>query len=97
LKVLPTIEGQAASQANGDALASIADSYLGVGNYAKASSLYTAALAKGGLTDTAAAKLHLGIAYAGAKQNEAARKAWSGVSGKGINKELASLWPLTLR
>jgi tetratricopeptide (TPR) repeat protein len=96
LKGLPAIEPQAQAQAGGDALASIADSYLGNANYAKAISLYQTALSKGSLTDAAAAKLHLGVAYAGAKQDDAARKTLGAVPGKGLNKQLAGLWVITL-
>jgi tetratricopeptide (TPR) repeat protein len=97
LKSLPGIEAAAAAQPGGDALAGIADSYLGGGEYGRAVGLYVQALSKGNLSDPAATKLHLGIAYAGSKQNEAARKTFAGVPGKGLNKQLANLWMITLR
>lgn len=96
LKILPSIESQAASQGTGEALASIADSYLANGQFEKAAGLYQNAIAKGGLPDPAAAKLHLGMALAGAKQSERARQVLSSVSGS-FNRELASLWAITLQ
>lgn len=94
LQKLSASEAQAAT---GDALAGVADGYLGNGQYEKAAGLYQSAIAKGGLTDLATAKLHLGVALAAAKQSDKARQALAGVTGKGMSKELASLWQLTLR
>ena len=66
------------------------------GQYEKAVSLYQKALAKGGLPDPGATKLHLGVAYAGAKQTAQARDTFSSLSGKGRNGELAGLWLIAL-
>jgi hypothetical protein len=93
---LPTIESQAAAQPNGDSLESVGEAYMSYGQYDKAVSMLQQAIAKG-VTDPGAAKLHLGIAYAGAKQPEKARAAWNSVPGKDVNRQLAGLWAITLK
>jgi tetratricopeptide (TPR) repeat protein len=94
--VLAKVEEQATAQANGDSLEGIGEAYMSYGQFDKAIGLLQTAIAKG-VTDLPAAKLHLGIAYAGAKQTDKARSTWAAVPGKDINKQLAGLWALTLR
>jgi tetratricopeptide (TPR) repeat protein len=93
---LPGLEGQAKAQADGNALAKVGEAYLSLGQYDKAIPTLQQALQKG-VTDQGASKLHLGIAYAGAKQNEKARQTWTSISTKDVNKQLAGLWGITLK
>lgn len=68
---------------------STADAYLGYGDYAKAASLYRAALGKSG-ADTGLANLRLGIALARSGDKAGATTAFNAVSGNRAG--LAKLW-----
>ena len=90
---------KAAADPTGKSSARIANGFLGLDDNAKAAELYKAALTKGGLTgDTAndvdTVNLRLGIALARSGQKEAARAAFSKVTG--LRSEMAAFWMLWL-
>ncbi|MDP9412641.1 MAG: hypothetical protein M3Q08_00800 [Pseudomonadota bacterium] len=79
----------AMAAATGTAAASAADAFLAAGDYAKAATLYRAALQKGGV-DPNVMNTRLGIALASAGQRAEAEAAFRAVTG--TRAELASLW-----
>ena len=79
----------ATASADGKKAMTIADAYLGYGDYAKAATLYRAALTKSG-TDTAIANLRLGMALAMSGDKAGAQAALSAVSGP--KAEIAQFW-----
>ncbi len=70
--------------------ASTADAYLGYGDYARAASLYQAALQKGGV-DTDTVNTRLGIALSRGGQKAAALAAFAKVTGP-VRKGIADYW-----
>lgn len=86
-------EAKALAAANGTQAVKIADAYFGYGNYAKAVSLYRAALQKGGV-DANVVNTRLGMALAHAKQKAEAEAAFRAVTGP--RAQLASFWLLWL-
>ncbi len=79
----------AMSAATGTAAASAADAFLAAGDYAKAATLYGAALQKGGV-DPNVINTRLGIALASAGRRAEAEAAFRAVTGP--RAELASMW-----
>lgn len=86
-------EAKALAAASGTQAVKIADAYFGYGNYAKAVSLYRAALQKGGV-DANVVNTRLGMALAHAKQKAEAEAAFKAVTGP--RAQLASFWLLWL-
>ena len=81
---------RAQAAATGKPAASTADAYLGYGDYAKAATLYQAALQKGGV-DTDAVNTRLGIALARSGQKAAALEAFGKVTSP-VRKGVAGYW-----
>jgi hypothetical protein len=84
----------ATASLTGTASLTAADAYFGVGDYAAAAPLYTAALQKGGV-DPSTVNLRLGIALAMAGRKLEAAAPLSAVTG--ASSELAALWLVWLR
>lgn len=92
----PTIsasEGKAQSSATGNIAQNVADSYLGYGDYAKASSFYRTALTKTGV-DANVINTRLGMALAMSGDKAGATAAFNAVTGP--RQELARYWLLWL-
>jgi hypothetical protein len=90
---LPSLETKAMAAANGKLALSTADAYYGYGDYAKAATLYRAALQKGGI-DSNLANTRLGAALALAGRKAEAETALKAVTGP--RAELAAFWMLWL-
>lgn len=88
------LETKAASAANGTTAAQTADAYLGLGNYAKAITLYRMALQKGGV-NTDDVNTHLGIALARSGDKAGARTAFAEVKAT-PRADIAALWTTSL-
>ncbi|MBB5687276.1 hypothetical protein [Sphingobium boeckii] len=67
-----------------------ADLALAGGDYAKAATIYQAAIAKGGLRDAEETQMRLGIALAMSGQKEPAKTAFQAV--KGVRADIAKYW-----
>ena len=80
---LGKISAQSASSADGDLV-------LAAGDYAKAATIYQAAIAKGGLKDADETQMHLGVALAMSGQKDAAKTAFQAVNGP--RKDIATYW-----
>ncbi|SMF76825.1 hypothetical protein SAMN06295910_2505 [Allosphingosinicella indica] len=92
-KGLPAEEQKALAGGSGTAVLGVADAYYGYGDYAKAATLYKAALQKGGV-DANLANTRLGIALAMAGQKAEAETAFKAVTGQ--RADIASFWMLWL-
>jgi tetratricopeptide (TPR) repeat protein len=90
---LPALERSALAAANGSPALGTADAYFGYGDYAKAVTLYKAALQKGGV-DAGLVNTRLGMALALAGQKAEAEAAFKAIDGP--RAELASLLQLWL-
>jgi tetratricopeptide (TPR) repeat protein len=90
---LPSLETKAMAAANGKLALSTADAFYGYGDYAKAATLYRAALQKGGV-DSNLANTRLGAALALAGQRAEAEAALKAVTGP--RADLAAFWLLWL-
>jgi tetratricopeptide (TPR) repeat protein len=88
-KALAGLETKAMAAATGAAALSAGDAHLGAGQYAKAASLYQAAIQKGSV-DAGVAGTRLGIAHALAGQKAEAETAFRALNGP--RADLASLW-----
>ncbi len=84
---------QEAAATNGDRLASVGQLYLSLGNYAKATDVYTRALAKG-VRSKNEATLRMGIAKFMGGDAAGAKSAWTSIAGDIKLAELAKLWAL---
>lgn len=82
-------EGRAMSGPSGTLALKLADAWAGYGDYAKAVSLYRAALQKGGV-DANLVNTHLGMALAQSGDRAGAEQAFKAVTGP--RAELAGLW-----
>jgi tetratricopeptide (TPR) repeat protein len=82
-------ERQALAAANGTLALNIGDAYYGYGDYAKAATLYRAALQKGGV-DANVVNTRLGMALHAAGQRVEAEAAFRAVTGP--RQELANFW-----
>jgi len=87
---LATLEPKAAASATGALSAQTGDAYLASGNYAKAITLYQAALAKG-VNNADDVNTRLGIALTNTGDKAGAKEAFSKVSGAS-RKEIAKFW-----
>jgi tetratricopeptide (TPR) repeat protein len=90
---LPGLEKQALAASDGKLALGTGDAYYGYGDYAKAASLYRAALEKGSV-DANLANTRLGMALALAGQKAEAEAAFKAVTGP--RAELAGYWLLWL-
>ena len=90
---LAGLDKAANAAATGTAALAAADAYFGVGDYAKAATLYRLAMQKGSV-DPGLAGTRLGMALALAGQRAEAEAAFQSVTGP--RAELASLWMLWL-
>jgi tetratricopeptide (TPR) repeat protein len=86
---LSAAESKANSSATGLLALNTGDAYLGYGDYAKAASLYRAALTKGSV-DTNLVNLHLGMALAQSGDRAGAEAAFRAVTGP--RSDIASYW-----
>ena len=86
---LASEESRANSSPSGTLAIKLADAYAGYGDYAKAVSLYRAALAKSGV-DANLVNTRLGIALAASGDKAGAEAAFKAVTGP--RAELANLW-----
>lgn len=94
-KELPGAAGQLASAKNGNQKIAVGKLYFSAGEYAKAADAINQGLAAGSVTDVDDAQMLLGIAYARAGNDEAARKAFDSVSNARM-AQIAKLWKLHL-
>ena len=92
-KTLPGLETKANAAATGAASLSTGDAFYGYGDYAKAATLYRAALKKGSV-DANTANMRLGMALALSGQKAEAEAALRAVTGP--RAELAAYWLLWL-
>ena len=90
---LPNSEKKAAAAADGRIALATGDAYLGYGDFAKAAAMYQLALQKGGV-DANLVNTHLGLALAKSGQKDAAKAAFSAVTGQ--RAELAQFYLLWL-
>jgi tetratricopeptide (TPR) repeat protein len=90
---LPGLETKAMAAANGKLALNTADAFYGYGDYAKAATLYRAALQKGGV-DNNVANTRLGAALALAGQRAEAEAALKAVTGP--RADIAAFWMLWL-
>ena len=88
-KALPALE-KSAKDAN--ALASLADVYAAKQKWDQSQSLYSKALAMGGLRREAETRLHAGIALFKLGQKAEANTLWDSIQGDATAIELAQLW-----
>jgi hypothetical protein len=87
---MAAVEARAMKAADGKLAASTADAYLGSGEYAKAITLYRAALQKGGV-DANAVNTRLGIALTNSGDKAAAKTAFQAVTGS-PRADIAGWW-----
>jgi lipopolysaccharide biosynthesis regulator YciM len=90
---LSSLEAKAMAGANGKLALSTADAFYGYGDYAKAATLYRAALQKGG-ADSNLVNTRLGAALALAGQRSEAEAAFKAVTGS--RADLAAFWLIWL-
>jgi tetratricopeptide (TPR) repeat protein len=90
---LPSLEAKAMAGANGKLALSTGDAFYGYGDYAKAATLYRAALQKGGV-DSNVANTRLGAALALAGQRAEAEAVFKAVMGP--RADIAAFWLLWL-
>jgi tetratricopeptide (TPR) repeat protein len=88
-KALPALE-KSAKDAN--ALASLADVYAAKQKWDQSQTLYSKALAMGGLRREAETRLHAGIALFRLGQKAEANTMWDSIQGDATAIELAQLW-----
>jgi tetratricopeptide (TPR) repeat protein len=86
---LPGIEAKALAAPTGTIALNTGDAYYGYGNYAKAATLYRAALGKSGV-DPNVVNFHLGMALAMSGDKAGAQAAFRAVTGP--RAEVAGLW-----
>jgi tetratricopeptide (TPR) repeat protein len=94
---LPKTEADATNAATGDRLVGVGIAYFGTADYAKAVKDISAGLAKGVSTESADARLSLGIAEFRAGDKDAAMKTFREVKGDPVSERLAALWILRAR
>ncbi|KTT76751.1 tetratricopeptide repeat protein [Sphingomonas endophytica] len=87
---MASVEARALKAADGKLAASTADAYLGSGEYAKAITLYRAALEKGGV-DANTVNTRLGIALYNSGDKAAAKTAFQAVTGS-PRADIAGWW-----
>lgn len=87
----------AAAQANGEALVSTGENYIGYGQYDKGLSLIRAGLAKGGLRQPELTRLHLGYAQFVAGRLTEALDTFERLSRTQPLADLAELWMILCR
>lgn len=87
-------EKMAAGRASGDALVATGLNYTGYGDYDKGIALIKQGIAKGGLKEPDAARLHLGYAQFQAGAAADAQETFRSVSGQDGAQALAQLWLL---
>lgn len=92
LKLLPSIEKEAGTKPNGEALVKVGEAYLGHAQYENAVTTLTKGIAKGGLKAQDDANLNLGIAYLGLNKPAEAIKAFKSVPDTSKLAALSRLW-----
>lgn len=89
---LAALEAEAAAAATGQASVAAGEAYLAYGDYAKAAQLIQAGIAKGGVTNQSAARLHLGLAQYKSGNAAGADATWGTVNGADGSGRLARVW-----
>jgi tetratricopeptide (TPR) repeat protein len=92
IKVLPSLESEAAKAADGLPYFKLGEAYISHGMYDKAVPALDAGIAKGGLKSADEANLRLGIAKLGAGKKDEAKKAFEAVAAGTPLGQLARLW-----
>lgn len=92
LKVLPSIENEAAAKPTGEALIKVGEAWLGHGQYEKAIAAFSKGLAKGGLKIQDEVKINIGIAYLALNKRDEARKAFQSVTASSPLALMSRLW-----
>lgn len=92
--LLPSLEKEALSKPNGEALVKIGEAYLGHGQYQNAVNAFTKGLAKGGIKIQDDVNINLGIAYLGLKNKDEAIKAFKKVPASSKLALMSRLWAI---
>lgn len=96
-KVTAADEAEARNQATGDSLGRLGHTYESYGDHAKAIALMKEAIAKGGLTNIDAVRLHLGVAQLRGGQVAAGQATLRQIKAKDGSSDLARFWLLYSR
>lgn len=96
-KVTAADEAEARKQATGESLNRLGHTYESYGEHAKAIALMKEAIAKGGLTNLDAVRLHLGVAQLRGSQVAAGQATMRQVKTKDGSSDLARFWLLYSR
>lgn len=94
LKLLPSIEKEAAAKPTGEALVKVGEAYLGHRQYENAVASFTKGLAKGSIKNKDEVNINLGIAYLGLNKPEDAIKAFKAVPASSKLALMSRLWAI---
>ncbi len=94
LKLLASIEKEAAAKPTGEALVKVGEAWLGHGQYEKALDAFDKGLAKGGLKIQDETNINKGIAYLGLKKSAEAQEAFRSVPSSSPLALMARLWAI---
>lgn len=94
LKLLPSIEKEAAAKPTGEALVKIGEAWLGHGQYENAVAAFSKGLAKGGVADKDDVNIDLGIAYLGLGKSQEAIQSFKNVSPSSKLALMSRLWAI---
>lgn len=94
LKLLPSIEKEAAAKPTGEALVKVGEAYLGHRQYESAVASFTKGLAKGSIKNKDETNINLGIAYLGLNKQEDAVKAFKTVPASSKLALMSRLWAI---
>ncbi|MBI1179806.1 MAG: tetratricopeptide repeat protein [Alphaproteobacteria bacterium] len=89
---LPALAKEAAAASTGEAQVKLGEAYMSYGDYDKAVDAIKAGLDKGGVKNTPAAQLHLGMALLKAGKKADANAAFKKVKGDPAYEKLADYW-----
>jgi hypothetical protein len=91
---LAALEQEARAAGTGQQLAVLGEALIGYGDYAKAAELIELGLAKGGVSNTNAARLHLGVAQFRDGDPASARRTWAELTAADGSARLGKIWTL---
>jgi tetratricopeptide (TPR) repeat protein len=97
LKLLPSIEKEAAAKPTGEALVKVGEAYLGHGQYENAIAAFNKGLAKGGLKIQDEVNINIGIAYSKLNKPEEAIKSFKAVPASSKLALMSRLWTIQVR
>jgi predicted Zn-dependent protease len=92
LKLLPSIEKEAAAKPTGEALVKVGEAYLGHRQYESAIANFTKGLAKGSVKNKDEVNINIGIAYLALNKKEEAIKAFKSVPATSKLALMSRLW-----